>query len=78
MELPDCPNSRGGGCENSRPKIEKEGEEFWSFICESCKCIWVVSKQGVTDKSKFENAMKRRRQQEHIERIAGKRRSYFT
>lgn len=67
-EIPRCPNSRpGNGCTMSDVKIEKETEEFWSFRCQSCKCLFAVSKEGVRNRSKFENAAKRR--QEELERV---------
>lgn len=63
--VPQCPNSvKGNGCPKSNPVIEKEGDDFWSFRCLTCKVVYVVSKEGIRDKSRFENAVKLRKQAE--------------
>jgi hypothetical protein len=76
--IPDCPNSvKGNGCTKSDPVLEKEGDDFWSFRCRSCKVIYVVSKDGVRERSQFELAAKRKREAEEAYEARIKRRKYF-
>jgi hypothetical protein len=44
-----------------------ENDEAWIFQCQTCRLLQVVSKEGIRDRSKFEQAAKRR--QEEIDRV---------
>jgi hypothetical protein len=64
-EIPACPNSiNNGGCWKSDPKIQKETDDAWAFRCATCTCLYVVSKDGVRDKSKFDLAVRRKKELE--------------
>ena len=76
-EIPRCANSMGGGCENSNVKLMSENEESWVFQCASCKCIQVVSKDGVKNRSTFEAAAKRRQQAIEMQQRWEKRKEVF-
>ena len=72
-EIPNCPNSvNHGGCWKSDVFIEKEAEDAWSFRCRTCRVLFVVSKDGVRDKSKFDLAAKQRKhlEEQYAERMS--------
>jgi len=77
-EIPFCARSiKGRGCEKSDVRITGETDECWVFQCFSCKSVQVVSKNGVRNRSKFEAAVQRRREQEEIERIRRSKKTIF-
>jgi hypothetical protein len=77
-EIPKCANSvNGGGCWKSDVVLLNESDEAWVFQCRTCELIQAVSKDNIRDKSKFEDAAKRKREQEEISRRWEKRRKIF-
>ena len=63
--IPECVNYvKNGGCWKSDVILEKESPDAWAFRCRTCRLLFVVSKDGVRDKSKFELAAQRRKQVE--------------
>lgn len=71
-DIPQCVNFiQKGGCWKSDVFIEKEAEDAWSFRCRTCRLLFVVSKDGVRDKSKFDLAAKQRKnlEEQYAERM---------
>ena len=78
-EIPNCPNSvKGNGCWKSNVVLSKETPDAWVFGCLTCRVIFVVSKDSIRDKSKFDLAVQRRQQAEEIYQERMKRKRYFT
>ncbi len=77
-QIPRCKNAVDGTCKNSNVKLVNENDETWIFRCETCRCIQVVSKDGVRDKSNFENAAKRRQQAIEMQQRWERRKKIFT
>ena len=76
--IPNCPNSvKGNGCWKSAVRLVKETAEAWSFRCDTCTCLFVVSKDGVRDRSQFELAAKRKKEAEEIYQERMRRRKIF-
>jgi hypothetical protein len=77
-EIPFCARSvKNRGCAKSDVRLTRESDDVWVFECQTCRAIQVVSKDGVKDRSKFEVAAERKRQQEEIERRWQSRRRTF-
>lgn len=76
--IPECVNFvKKGGCWKSDVVMEKETPEAWSFRCRTCRLLFVVSKDSIRDKSKFELAAQRRKQAEEEYERRMKKRKYF-
>jgi hypothetical protein len=76
--IPPCPNhTRGFGCARSDVIVKEEQEDSWVLFCRCCELVWVLSKDGVREKSKLEISAKRREQQEEINRRWEQRRKFF-
>jgi len=75
--IPPCRNSHGGGCWKSDVRLVNENSEAWVFQCQTCRCLQVVSKDGVRDRSNFENARLRKEQEEDRVRRWEKRKRIF-
>lgn len=59
-EIPQCRNFRENRqCSRSDVRLVNETDEAWVFVCKCCEGMQVVSKDGVTERSKFDNAQKR-------------------
>jgi hypothetical protein len=77
-QIPQCANSvKGNGCLRSDVKLVNENEEAWVFRCETCRCIQVVSKDGVRNQSQFEAMAKRRKEEIELRKARERRRKYF-
>jgi hypothetical protein len=77
-EIPQCVNFvKQGGCWKSDVILEKESPDAWAFRCKTCRLLFVVSKDGIRDKSKFELAAKRRKEAEGIYQERMKRKKIF-
>lgn len=77
--IPECVNYvKKGGCWRSDVVLEQEGPEHWSFRCRTCRLLFVVSKDGVRDRSQFEVAAQRRKQVEEEYQRRLSRRKFFT
>jgi len=77
-QIPECVNYvKKGGCWKSDVVLENETSDAWAFRCRTCRLLFVVSKDGVRDKSKFEIAAKRRQQAEEEYREKMRRRKIF-
>ena len=79
MQLPECRNyrRRNGSCAKSDMVVRAEQDEAWVLQCKTCECVQVVSKDGVRDRSRFENSLKRQQQQEAVDRLWQKRKKIF-
>jgi hypothetical protein len=79
-EIPECRNYRlhTGACARSDVVVKEEQDEAWVLFCRCCELVMVVSKDGLVDRSRFENSLKRQRQQEALTRLWAKRRKFFT
>jgi hypothetical protein len=76
--IPNCPNSvKGNGCWKSDVHLVKETEDAWAFKCKTCAVLFVVSKDGVRERSQFDLAAKRRREVEEMYQERMKRRKIF-
>jgi hypothetical protein len=77
-EVPSCPNSvKGNGCWKSDVRLVNETPDAWAFKCLTCRVLFVVSKDGVREKSKFDLAVQRRKQaEEEYERRMKKKRIF--
>lgn len=76
--VPPCPNNvKGFGCATSDVVVKSENDEAFVLFCRCCELVWVISKDGIRDKSRFENALKRQQQQEALDRLWNKRRKVF-
>lgn len=75
--IPRCANAVDGTCKNSNVKLMNENDESWIFQCQTCKCLQVVSKDGIRDKSNFEAAHRRRQEEIERQKRWDSRRKYF-
>jgi hypothetical protein len=58
--IPECRNYREGReCTRSDVRLVSETDEAFVFVCRCCEGINVISKDGIRDKSKFDNEKKR-------------------
>lgn len=76
-DIPLCANSVKGGCKKSNVRLINETNEGWVFQCQTCECIQVVSKDGVRERSKFENAKKRQEEEVRRMKLIDSRRKIF-
>jgi len=77
--LPTCPNfAKKRGCASSKLRIIGEGDDFWTFHCDTCSLDWVVSKPASTERAKFRKAEETLRQQAERRRAHEKRPIYYT
>jgi len=77
-DIPLCQNFiKKRGCTDSRMRLIESNEHGWSFFCDGCKSVQVVSSDGVRDRSKFLLAEQRRKEQEELDRRWSKRRKIF-
>ena len=78
QEIPQCRNFRENReCSRSDMRLVGEDDESWHFVCKCCELMQVVSKDGVRDKSKFDNAKQRMEQQADLVRRWEKRKKLF-
>ena len=78
-DIPPCANSVKGNCRNYEVKLVNETDEGWVFQCQNplCKCLQVVSKDGVRERSKYENARKRQEEEVRRQKLISSRRKIF-
>lgn len=76
--IPQCRNALRFKDHASDMRFKAEGSDFWVFKCAGCDLTQIVSKAGVRDKSKFEQAARRRVQQTEVLRRLDARPRYFT
>jgi hypothetical protein len=77
-QIPECVNFvKKGGCWKSDVILERETPEAWSFRCRTCRLLFVVSKDGVRDKSQFELAAKRKKEMEEAYEARMRKKKYF-
>jgi hypothetical protein len=77
--IPRCPNNvKGFGCETSDVVVKEEQDECFVLFCKCCELVWVISKDGIRDKSKFENAAKIAAQQADLVRRWESRKKTFS
>lgn len=78
-EIPQCRNFREGReCSRSDVRAKGETDQAWIFRCASCGLVQVVSKDGIRDKSKFDNARKREEEEKIRRKILDSKKLYFT
>jgi len=76
--IPECVNFvKKGGCWKSDVILERETPEAWSFRCRTCRLLFVVSKDGIRDKSKFELAAQRKKEAEEAYEARMRRKKIF-
>ena len=77
MQLPECVNFvKKRGCSRSDMTVLSEQSDSWTLHCRTCKLVWVLSKEGVRDKNRFETEMRRRKEQEQLERARSRRKIF--
>lgn len=78
-DIPLCANSVKGNCRNYEMKLVNETDEGWVFQCQNpeCKCLQVISKDGVRERSQFENAKKIAEQEAIRRKLIDSRRRIF-
>lgn len=76
--IPICRNAAKFKDHASDMRFKGEGTEFWTFQCAGCDLVQIVSKEGVRDKSKFEQAARQRAEQSERLRRLDARPRYFT
>lgn len=77
-ELPPCANFiKKRGCAESKMRLIDSNEQGWSFYCDTCHSVQIVSADGVRDRSKFELAEKRRQEQIHLNKLRDRKRKIF-
>lgn len=77
-QIPLCRNAQKYKDHTSDMRLKGEGSDYWVFQCRGCELTQVVSKEGVRDKSKFEQAARQRAQQSERLRRLDARPRYFT
>ena len=78
MEMPLCPNFKKGRCEKSQVILQKEGEDFWSMLCQTCELTFVTSKPTAAARSKLRNAEEKMRKEAERRRARESRKVFFT
>lgn len=77
-ELPQCANFvKQRGCSESKMRLIESNEQGWSFYCDNCHSVQIVSADGVRDRSKFELAERRRQEQIHLNKLRDSRKKVF-
>jgi len=77
-ELPLCANFiKKRGCSESRMRLIESNAQGWSFYCDNCKSVQIVSADGVRDRSKFELAERRRQEQIHLNKLRDSKKKIF-
>jgi len=77
-EIPLCQNFlRKRGCSESRMRLIESNEQGWSFYCDNCESVQIVSSDGVRDRSKFQLAEQRRQEQIHLNRLRERKKKIF-
>lgn len=78
-DIPLCANSTKRTLESHEMKLVNETEEGWVFQCQNqlCKCLQVVSKDGVRERSKYEMAKKRQEEEVRRQKILSSRKKIF-
>lgn len=56
-DLPLCPNflKRDGTCDRSELRLLGEGPQAFSFMCNCCQLLWMVSKPKTKEAAKYFN-----------------------
>lgn len=75
--IPKCRNAVKSGDHKSDMRLKGETGEAWVFQCKICELVHVISKDGVRNKSNFELAAQRRREEEERVRRWAARKKIF-
>lgn len=79
MEFPPCPNFvKRRGCERSALVLRGEQDDSWTFECQTCKLVWVVSKPTEIVRSRLFQAEEEKRRQAEAHRRRDSRTKFFT
>ena len=76
-EIPKCRNAMRQKDHESDMRLKGENESAWVFQCDRCELVQVVSKDGVTERSRFENAARVKQQEEDRVRRWESRKKFF-